>query len=108
MTTRSRRASEPERTADGRYLIIDGRRWRASDPAIPEARRRQLVGELMDARRAVAAGGGGATRWTERQTVDGVDGIQCASTASRIASGTASRPTWRSTAPSSKATRGMP
>ena len=39
-----------ERTADGRYLIIDGRRWRATDPPIPEEKRRQLVGELMKAR----------------------------------------------------------
>ncbi|MFW5739203.1 MAG: hypothetical protein ACOC1F_02435 [Myxococcota bacterium] len=48
-------ASEPERTPDGRYVIIDGRRWRASDPRLPEARRRELVATLMDARRAVKA-----------------------------------------------------
>lgn len=47
---------EPERTADGRYIVVDGRRWRASDPGLPEARRAELVGELMAARRAVAAG----------------------------------------------------
>lgn len=45
--------SEPERTADGRYLVIDGRRWRASDPTIPDALRSELVSELMAARRAV-------------------------------------------------------
>lgn len=43
----------PERTPDGRYLIIDGRRWRASDPALPEEERRRLVSELMSARSAV-------------------------------------------------------
>ena len=43
----------PEKTPDGRYVIIDGRRWRATDPSIPEERRRELVAELMDARRAV-------------------------------------------------------
>jgi hypothetical protein len=42
-----------ERTADGRYLVVDGRRWRASDPGIPEALRAELVAELMAARRAV-------------------------------------------------------
>ncbi|GMA86913.1 hypothetical protein GCM10025868_21630 [Angustibacter aerolatus] len=26
-----------EHTPDGRYVVIDGRRWRATDPAIPEA-----------------------------------------------------------------------
>ena len=46
---------EPERTPDGRYVIIDGRRWRASDPGLPDERRQQLVNELMAARRAVAA-----------------------------------------------------
>lgn len=44
-----------ELTPDGRYLIIDGRKWRASDPTIPEALRKQLVRELMAARRAVGA-----------------------------------------------------
>ena len=43
----------PERTPDGRYVIIDGRRWRATDPSIPEERRQELVNELMSARRAV-------------------------------------------------------
>lgn len=47
--------ADPERTEDGRYVVVDGRRWRASDPAIPEVLRQQLVDELMDARRAVGA-----------------------------------------------------
>jgi hypothetical protein len=47
--------SEPERTPDGHYVIIDGRRWRASDPSLPEERRQGLVRELMSARRAVGA-----------------------------------------------------
>jgi len=41
---------------DTRWLVIDGRRWRRTDPAIPEALRTELVGELMAARRAVQAG----------------------------------------------------
>jgi hypothetical protein len=45
----------PERTPDGRYVIVDGRRWRASDPSLPEERRQELVDELMSARRAVGA-----------------------------------------------------
>jgi hypothetical protein len=44
---------EPERTADGHYVVIDGRRWRATDPDLPEARRQELVRELMSARSAV-------------------------------------------------------
>ena len=45
--------TEPERTQDGRWIVIDGRRWRASDPSIPEERRAELVRELMSARSAV-------------------------------------------------------
>ncbi len=44
---------DPARSADGRYLIINGRRWRASDPGIPANLRGELVNELMAARRAV-------------------------------------------------------
>lgn len=44
---------DQRRTPDGRYLIVNGRRWRASDPAIPENLRAELVGELMTARRLV-------------------------------------------------------
>ena len=35
------------------FIEIDGRRWRATDPAIPEPFRKELVDELMRARRAV-------------------------------------------------------
>ena len=38
---------------DERWIVIDGRRWRRSDPSLPEARRKELVGELMSARSAV-------------------------------------------------------
>lgn len=42
-----------ERTADGRYVVVDGRRWRASDPSLADEVRQALVDELMSARRAV-------------------------------------------------------
>jgi hypothetical protein len=42
-----------ERTDDGHWVVIDGRRWRATDPAIPEEVAAQLRKELMSARRAV-------------------------------------------------------
>jgi uncharacterized protein len=42
-----------EHTDDGRYVIIDGRRWRATNPHLPESERKQLVSELMSARSAV-------------------------------------------------------
>ena len=40
---------------EGRWIVIGGRRWRASDPEIPAPLRTELVAELMDdARRLVA------------------------------------------------------
>lgn len=48
---------EPQRTPDGRYIVVDGRRWRASDPAIPEKLRAELVAELMRGRRLVRTRG---------------------------------------------------
>ena len=48
------RRKKIEKTEDGHYVVIDGRRWRATDPSIPEAERKRLVSELMKARRDIA------------------------------------------------------
>ncbi|MFS2242627.1 DUF3253 domain-containing protein [Microbacterium sp. OR16] len=53
---------DPEMTADGHHIIVDGRRWRATDPSIPDSFRQELVDELMSARRAVKAGESDARR----------------------------------------------
>ncbi|MFF8293161.1 hypothetical protein ACF068_28605 [Streptomyces sp. NPDC016309] len=45
----------PPRTPDGHHVIIGGRRWRATDPAIPEDAAARLRAHLMAARRAVGA-----------------------------------------------------
>jgi len=42
-------------TADGHHVVIDGRRWRATDPMLPEDVGAALRTELMSARRAVGA-----------------------------------------------------
>lgn len=55
-------ADAVERTPDGRFIVVGGRRWRASDPAIPEALRSELVAELMAARREVGAAAGEGPR----------------------------------------------
>lgn len=49
----SGRRAEP--TPDGRYVVIDGRRWRATDPDLPEDVAARLRSQLMSARRAVGA-----------------------------------------------------
>ncbi len=38
---------------DAHYFVIKGRRWRRTDPNIPDGLRRELTAALMDARRAV-------------------------------------------------------
>ena len=43
-------------TEDQRYIVVDGRRWRATDPGIPERLKAELVAELMSARWAVGRG----------------------------------------------------
>lgn len=47
--------ADPERTPDGRYVVVDHRRWRATDPEIPEDVASRLRHHLMAARRGVAA-----------------------------------------------------
>lgn len=45
----------PELTEDGHFVVISGRRWRATDPAIPEDVAARLRRALMAARRDVGA-----------------------------------------------------
>ncbi|PJN01421.1 hypothetical protein CG740_19750 [Streptomyces sp. CB01201] len=43
----------PDHTPDGHFVVIEGRRWRATDPLLPEAIASRLRKHLMAARRAV-------------------------------------------------------
>lgn len=42
-------------TPDGRYIVVRGRLWRTTNPLLQPEQRQQLVDQLMQARRAVAA-----------------------------------------------------
>jgi len=53
----SRSATVWAMVEDKRYLQINGRRWRRSDPDIPESLAAELVDALMSARRQVKAAG---------------------------------------------------
>jgi len=61
--------NEVERTDDGRFIVVDGRKWRATNPNIPAPLRTELVKALMAARRAVkeAAGDPEATAAARRR-----------------------------------------
>jgi hypothetical protein len=65
----------PPTTEDGHHVVIDGRRWRATDPDIPEQRRAELTRILMAWRREV----GRATNTSaERTARAGVQAAKCA------------------------------
>jgi hypothetical protein len=76
--------SEPEKTADGHYVLINGRRWRATDPAIPEERRAELTRILMAWRREVRRARGTAAERAARA------GVQAA----KVALGERGSPPW--------------
>jgi uncharacterized protein len=76
-----------ERTPDGRYIVVDGRRWRASDPRLPEARRQELVDALMAARRDVGAA-------KRRADADALREARARVHAAKVALGERGRPWW--------------
>lgn len=63
-------ADQPLRTPDGRYIVVNGRLWRATNPGLPTARRHALVEALMQARRALRSGAGADGRAAARAQVD--------------------------------------
>jgi hypothetical protein len=71
-------------TPDGRYLVIKGRRWRATDPAIPDARRDELTRVLMAWRRDVRR-----TKGTDEERTSRA-GVQAA----KVALGERGTPWW--------------
>ena len=62
----------PPHTPDGRYIVVDGVLWRATDPSLPEEKRQALVNDLMDARRAVGAAKRAGDETAERAARDKV------------------------------------
>ena len=77
--------SDPEYTDDGRHIIVNGRRWRATDPDIPEERRDELTKILMAWRRDVRRTDG------SRRSRDGVQ-------AAKVALGERGTPWWEQSA----------
>jgi hypothetical protein len=79
-------------TPDGRYLVVRGRLWRRSDPALAAEVRATHVGALMDARRAVGAALRAGDRAAEREA-------RAAVHAAKLALGERGPPWWRDGAP---------
>ncbi|HUD91784.1 hypothetical protein [Sphingobium sp.] len=60
-------------TPDGRYFVVRGRLWRATNPALSEDVRQRFVQQLMDARRDVGVAkrvGNGSAERDARNRVD--------------------------------------
>lgn len=49
------RSKRPFYTPDGKYIVVRGRLWRATNPKLDEATRARHVSALMEARRGVKA-----------------------------------------------------
>lgn len=73
-----------DHTEDGRYIVVNGRRWRATDPAIPEPRRAELTRILMAWRRQVRR-----TKGTDEES-SARAGVQ----ATKVALGERGNPPW--------------
>lgn len=53
-------SNQVDHTDDGHYIVVKGRRWRATDPSIPDALKTELVSALMTGRRLVKSDGDAA------------------------------------------------
>ncbi|MBY8849987.1 hypothetical protein [Saccharothrix longispora] len=84
------RDEPPPRTPDGRYVVIGGRRWRASDPDLPEDVSTRLRGALMAARRDVGRALRAGDQDAERRARDRVQ-------EAKVALGERGTPWWEQT-----------
>lgn len=76
-----------EHTPDGRYIVVGGRRWRATDPLIPTERAAELRRTLMVWRREVR---------TARGTPDEPQ-VRAGVQAAKVALGERGTPWWEQT-----------
>lgn len=60
-------------TPDGRYFVVRGRLWRASNPSLDPVMRERLVHELMTARRAVGVAKRNGNGTAEREAHEAVN-----------------------------------
>ena len=58
-----------EGTEEQRWLVVDGRRWRRTDPAVPDAELERLKSHLGRGRAGVRNAGDDATRRAARHRV---------------------------------------
>ena len=62
--------AHPQMTPDGRYIVVRGRLWRATNPNLSDNERQRLTAQLMDARRRLRGQAPADVRATARASVD--------------------------------------
>ena len=79
-------------TPDGRYIVVRGRLWRATDPGLDPHARQRLVDALMTARRAVRAA-------LQAEDPEALAGARAAVQAAKEGLGERGRPWWSDDSP---------
>lgn len=64
---------KPLETPDGRYIVVRGRLWRKTNPALSEVERDRLTKDLMAARRDVGAAMRAGDKAAEKEARKRVD-----------------------------------
>lgn len=76
-----------EWTDEEKYMIINGRRWRRTNPMLPEEERQAHVNELMSAWRAIKAA-------NKAQDPDALKAARARVQAAKVALGERGKPWW--------------
>jgi hypothetical protein len=66
-------SSNPPRTPDGRYIVVQGRLWRCANPELTSEERQYWVNRLMDARRSVGQARRAGNEYAESEARARVD-----------------------------------
>lgn len=84
--TTSASSKQVDRTSDGHYIIVNGRKWRATDPALPEA-------ELAELKQFLALGRSGS-RKSKSKTEEEVKAARHYTGLSKVGLGERGQPVW--------------
>lgn len=79
-------SKQVDRTSDGHYIIVNGRKWRATDPAIPQT-------ELEELRHFLALGRSGS-RKSQTKTEDDIKAARQYTGLAKLGLGERGQPVW--------------
>lgn len=79
-------SKQVDRTSDGHYIVVNGRKWRATDPAIPES-------ELEEFKHFLALGRSGS-RKSKTKTEDDIKAARQYTGLAKLGLGERGQPVW--------------